>query len=91
MLVVWSVDRSGVCSLPTYLGRYRQYRRAFPPGPIRIAARITHAGAHRARADVAFLAADGGLIARINDCECVLDASLNQAFRRNQPARAARG
>ena len=90
MLVVWSVDRLGVCSLPTYLGRYRQYRRAFPPGPIRIAARITHAGAHRARADVAFLAADGGLIAQINDCECVLDASLNQAFRRNQPARAER-
>ncbi|MBV8607290.1 MAG: hypothetical protein JO034_07500, partial [Singulisphaera sp.] len=50
-------------------------------------ARITHAGAHRARADVAFLAADGGLIARINDYECVLDASLNQAFRRNQPTR----
>ena len=83
-------SRSGVCSLPTYLGRYRQFRRAFPPGPIRIVARITHAGAHRARADVDFLAADGGLIARIDDYECVLDASLNQAFRRSRPARAER-
>ena len=90
MLVVWSVDQSGVCSLPTFLGRYRQYRRAFPPGPVRIAARITQAGADRARADVAFHAPDGSLIARIDDYECVRDASLNQAFRRNQPAQAAR-
>ena len=82
-MILWSFERSGAGSLPTFVGRYRQYRRAFPPDRVRIVARITHATDLLARADVALLDADGLLVARIEDYECVIDASLNQAFRRN--------
>jgi hypothetical protein len=88
-LVLWSVERSGACSLPTFLGRYRQYRRTFPPAGVRIVARVTQAAELGARADIALCDGDGETVARIDDYECVIDASLNQAFRRNQLAQAA--
>jgi len=90
MMILWSVERTGAGSLPTGIGRYRQARRAFPEGPIRVVARVTRAEPHKAIADVEFLDEDGSVVARIDDYECVIDASLNTAFRRNQPARAER-
>ena len=39
---------------------------------------------HRAVADIEFLDAQGELVARIEAYECVIDPSLNQAFRRNR-------
>ena len=39
---------------------------------------------HRAVADIEFLDAEGDPVARIESYECVIDASLNQAFRRNR-------
>ncbi len=38
----------------------------------------------RAVADIEFLDARGELVARLDSYECVIDSSLNQAFRRNQ-------
>ncbi len=84
LMILWSVDQFGKGSLPTFLGRYRQFRRAFPDGPVRIVAKVTQAREHRALADIEFLDADDQLIARIEDYECTIDASLNQAFRRNR-------
>ena len=46
--------------------------------------------AHRALANIEFLDADGGLVARIDDYECVIDASLGQAFRHNRLESVAR-
>ncbi len=99
-MVLWSSDRVGAGSLPTYVGHYRQFRRelsaetASGPGQesarVRVVARITHAGELSARADIAFLDGNGALVAVLNDYECVIDASLNQAFRRNQLAGAPR-
>jgi hypothetical protein len=91
LMILWGVDQFGKGSLPTYLGRYRQFRRAFPAGPVRIAARVTQAREHRALADIEFLDTDGQLIARIEDYECTIDASLNQAFRRNRLVQVAHG
>ncbi|HMB06183.1 MAG TPA: SDR family NAD(P)-dependent oxidoreductase, partial [Isosphaeraceae bacterium] len=91
MVVLWGVDRHGSGSLPTSLGRYRQFRRAFPAGQVRIAAQVTQAREHRALADIEFLDADGQLVARIEDYECVIDASLNQAFRHNRLVQVAHG
>ena len=85
-MILWSFERSGTCSLPTSIGRYRQFRRAFPPARVRVVARVTQATELSARADIALLDGDGALVAFINDYECVIDASLNQAFRRNQLA-----
>jgi hypothetical protein len=88
-MVLWSFEQTGACSLPTAVGRYRQFRRGFPTDQVRIVARITLASERSARADIGFLAADGTLIAKIDDYECVIDASLNQAFRRNELAEVA--
>jgi hypothetical protein len=88
-MILWSFERSGICSLPTSIGRYRQFRRAFPPARVRVVARVTQATELSARADIALLDGDGVLVAFINDYECVIDASLNQAFRRNQLAQVA--
>ncbi len=89
MMIIWSRERIGGPSLPTSLGRYRQFRRAFPADGVRILARVTRTGAHRATADIEFLDPGGDLVARIDDYECVIDASLGQAFRHNrlEPAR----
>jgi NAD(P)-dependent dehydrogenase (short-subunit alcohol dehydrogenase family) len=87
-MVLWSFQRSGACSLPTAVGRYRQLRRGFPER-VRVEARITQASELSARADIAFLDGAGALVARIDDYECVIDASLNQAFRRNRLAEVA--
>jgi hypothetical protein len=72
--------------LPTFIGRYRQFRRGFPAEGVRVVARITEASAHKARADVDFLDERGEPVARIEDYECVIDASLKAAFRRNRTA-----
>ena len=86
MMILWSVERTGSGSLPTFVGRYRQFRRAFPAEGVRVVARVTEAGSHRARADVDFLDDRGEPVARIEDYECVIDASLKAAFRRNLAA-----
>ena len=67
-------------------GSYRQFRRAFPSEGVRVVARITEAGPHKARADVDFLDDGGQPVARIEDYECVIDASLQSAFRRSRAA-----
>ena len=88
MMILWSVERTGSGSLPTFVGRYRQFRRAFPAEGVRVVARVTEAGPHKARADVDFLDDRGQPVARIEDYECVIDASLKAAFRRNRAATA---
>jgi Polyketide synthase dehydratase len=91
-LSVWCHAQRGAVSLPSALGRYRQYRRAFPPGEVRIVARVTAGAGQIVRADIEFLDPAGGLIARVDEYECVLDTALNAAFRRNrlEPAGAMR-
>jgi acyl transferase domain-containing protein/NAD(P)-dependent dehydrogenase (short-subunit alcohol dehydrogenase family)/acyl carrier protein len=85
MMILWSFAQHGAGSLPCFAGRYRQYRRAFPAGPVRVAVRVTRDNGTFARADVDYLdAADGTVVAQMQDYECVIDPQLNQAFRRNQ-------
>ena len=84
-LILWSHAAHGSGSLPCYVGRYRQYRRSYPAaGEVRLSVRITRDGGAVARADVDIADADGRLIARLNDAECVIDRSLNAAFQRNR-------
>ena len=85
MMILWSYAQHGAGSLPCFAGRYRQYRRAFPAGPVLVRVRITRDSGTYARADIDYLdPADGSVIAQIQDYECVIDPQLNQAFRRNQ-------
>ncbi|MSU77696.1 MAG: SDR family NAD(P)-dependent oxidoreductase [Gemmataceae bacterium] len=84
MMILWTQELCGAGSLPSSAGRYRQFARTFPRDGVRIVARITKQSEHRAVADLDFVDRAGKLIARMNDYECVIDASLNQAFRLNQ-------
>jgi acyl transferase domain-containing protein/acyl carrier protein len=84
MMILWSYAQHGAGSLPCFLGRYRQYRRAFPSGPSRVVIRVTRDNGSFARADIDFLDPEGLVVAQIQDYECVIDPGLNQAFRRNQ-------
>ena len=87
MMILWSFEQTGSGSLPTFVGSYRQFRRAFPAEGVRVVARVTESGPHKARADVDFLDSRGQPVARIEDYECVIDASLKAAFRRNRAAK----
>ena len=84
LVILWGRDVLGINSLPTAIGSYRQYRRAFPADGVRVVARILQASDHRVVAEMEFLDDEGKLVARIDSYECVLDSSLNQAFRRNR-------
>src|SRR5262249_3033580 len=84
--VLWTVRQHGAASLPCFAGRYRQFRRSFPADGIGIALKVTRDSAATARADVEFVDADGRLVAKMTDAEHVIDASLNEAFRRGRLA-----
>ena len=80
---VWCHAERGAVSLPSTLGRYRQFRR-FPTGTVTIRCRVTATRGQIVVADVEFRDPAGEVVARISNFECVLDPSLNQAFRRNR-------
>jgi hypothetical protein len=49
---------------------------------------VTTAAGPVVRAEIEFVADGGRVVAQIDGFECVLDAALNAAFRRNRLARA---
>src|SRR5206468_2397464 len=46
LMILWSFEARGIGSLPTAIGRYRQFTRAFPPTGTRIQIRVTQATEH---------------------------------------------
>lgn len=86
MMILWTQGRYGTGSLPTFAGRYRQFRKAFPPDPVTVVIRVTRDDARFARADIDFLAPDGQVVAQMQDYECIIEPNLSGAFRKNQLA-----
>jgi NAD(P)-dependent dehydrogenase (short-subunit alcohol dehydrogenase family)/acyl carrier protein len=85
LMILWSFERFGSGSLPSFAGRYRQFQDSFPREGAQVVIRVTAEREHGASADMEFLdRSSGKLIARLEDYECVIDPSLQQAFRRNQ-------
>jgi acyl transferase domain-containing protein/NAD(P)-dependent dehydrogenase (short-subunit alcohol dehydrogenase family) len=90
LMILWSFERYAAGSLPVFTGRYRQYAERFPESGCEIRIQVTRQSPSTAAADMEFVdPADGRLIARIEDYECVIDASLNQSFQRNKLQGAA--
>ena len=89
LVVLWCRSHFGSNSLPTLVRGLRQYQSRFPAEGVRILVEIREATETRAVADVEFLDADEGLIARLDGYECVIDRSLNEAFCRNTLASPA--
>jgi NAD(P)-dependent dehydrogenase (short-subunit alcohol dehydrogenase family)/acyl carrier protein len=85
-LILWGIEHRGVLNLPAAIGRYRQFRRSFPAGDVRLIARVIPGTGSILRADFEWLDADGQLIARLEGGEFVEDANLANAFRQNQLA-----
>jgi acyl transferase domain-containing protein/NAD(P)-dependent dehydrogenase (short-subunit alcohol dehydrogenase family)/acyl carrier protein len=81
---LWTRERLGYNSLPTALGTLRQFRREYPAGAVRVVVAIRDSSGSRAVADIEILDERGRLVARLDGFECVVDSSLNQAFRRNR-------
>jgi hypothetical protein len=85
---VWCHAQHGAVSLPSALGAYRQFRR-FPSGTLSIVCRVVRRQGQIVVAEIEFRDMAGEIVARIDEFECVLDPSLNQAFRRNRLEHAA--
>jgi hypothetical protein len=84
MMILWSFERFGAGSLPSFAGRYRQFHETFPRNGAQVVVRITAEQSHSAIADIEFLDRNNSkLIARLEGYECVIDASLEKAFKRN--------
>ncbi len=83
LMILWSRWKHRLGCLPSFVQRYRQYRRTFPAGPVRLVVRVQPPQGALLRADVD-VCDSSGLIARIQGVECVMDALLERAFERNQ-------
>ena len=84
LMILWCFEKTGTASLPTRIGQYRQFRRNFPKDGVQINLQVDSVSKHQARASIEFIDMKGKLVARIDDYECVLDTSLNEAFKRNR-------
>jgi hypothetical protein len=82
LMIVWAQQRHGAVGLPCHVARYRQFRRSFPPGPVRVAVRVTRDSGLHALADIDLLDEAGTVIGRLEGCECAIDPGLERAFRR---------
>ena len=87
LMILWCLDQLGLASLPCHIRRLRQYSR-FPADGVRIVVRVTGSGQASAFADMEFLDNAGNAVARIEGYECVVEASLQEAFRDNCPPQA---
>ena len=84
LMILWCFETQGIGSLPTRFSHYRQYRRGFPATGVRTVIRAAAIDKHTAGAAIEFLDLTGALIARIDGYECVMDATLHDAFASNQ-------
>jgi len=85
MLILWSFEQYQAGSLPVFTGRYRQYQQQFPNNGVEIRVQITEQTNSRAIANIDFVdPVEGQLVARIENYECVIDASLNVTFQKNK-------
>ncbi len=84
MMILWSSAHRGGPSLPSALGRYRQFVSSFPKTGCRAVIGVALGISAIAVASIQFLDQQGNLLATAEDCEFVVDAGLRDAFRLNQ-------
>jgi len=83
LMILWSRQEHQSPALPCRVGRYRQYRRAFPGGTVRATVRVVRHHA-QAVAAVELTTPAGEVVARLDEVEVVLDPALERAFGRNR-------
>jgi NAD(P)-dependent dehydrogenase (short-subunit alcohol dehydrogenase family) len=83
LVILWTRQQRGAANLPCHIRRYRQWRRGFPSDGTRVVVLVQRSSERLALCDMDFVDADGGLIARLEGYECVIDPALERAYRRN--------
>jgi acyl-coenzyme A thioesterase PaaI-like protein len=84
LLILWSTAHRRARSLPVSLESFRQYR-AWPGEGVTIAVRVLRSTGRSAVSDIEFVDRQNGeIVAAIEGYECVLDPSLESAFRLNR-------
>jgi len=81
--ILWCFEHTGMVSLPSFVGRYRQYVRTMPASGAVVALRVRERTPHQMKGDIAFLDEGGRVLARLEGYVCTIDAALRAAFRRN--------
>jgi acyl transferase domain-containing protein/NAD(P)-dependent dehydrogenase (short-subunit alcohol dehydrogenase family) len=84
MMILWCFEQSGVGSLPTAIGGYKQFQKTFPKDGCQININVIEHSEHRALATIEFIDQNEQLIARLDNYECVIDGSLEEAFGKNK-------
>ncbi|MSQ52005.1 MAG: SDR family NAD(P)-dependent oxidoreductase [Betaproteobacteria bacterium] len=84
MMILWSSAYRAAPSLPSALARYRQFVSAFPKTGCRVVIGVALGISAMTVATIEFLDERGNLLAAAEGCECVVDASLSDAFRLNR-------
>jgi len=82
LAVVWCRIKQGAPCLPTKINRLKQTA-AFA-GPLDLRAKFMMTSEHVCHGDFEFVDAQGLVVARLSNCEFVVDPSLNEAFRRRE-------
>ncbi|MBN1515268.1 SDR family NAD(P)-dependent oxidoreductase [Candidatus Sumerlaeota bacterium] len=91
LMTLWSRETLGHASLPVSVAEYRQFRAAFPADGVELRVRVNDFTPHRAAADMDFVdASNGECVAILRGYECVIDASLDAAYARNELELAAK-
>lgn len=88
LIILWSIDQLGTPALPCFVGRYRQWVRAFPAGPVTLVAKIVEHVHQRITAEIE-IQREGSLLARLERVDCIVDGGLAGAFRKNRLPREA--
>lgn len=84
MMILWCFEQYGVGSLPTAIGEYKQFQKTFPKDGCKININVIEHSEHRALATIEFIDQNDQLIARLDNYECVIDGSLEEAFTKNK-------
>jgi len=84
MMILWTFEQFGIGSLPTAIGEYKQFQKSFPKEGCKININVIEHSEYRALATIEFIDKTDQLIARIDNYECVIDASLEEAFSKNK-------
>ncbi len=82
-IILWSQEQRGKPCLPCGISKYEQFVRVFPRGSVRIFVRVQPNADQLIHCHVEFVDLQGHLIARMENCESVADASLRTAFQNN--------
>lgn len=82
MAILWSSEQMGAFSLPTCFRSYRQYARSFPDGMVTAVMEIRDAAGRKLICDYTFLDGGGTVLAQLKEYQAVVDASLQEAFRK---------